>query len=131
MNVISKENIGLYRYDGLGIFKNMSGPEVERNKKDLMRIFESTGLSITVKTNLKIPNFLNIHFEIKDNIYQPYKKLNDEPLYINKNSNHPLTVVKQILKAISKQVSDISSNREIHDQNISYYQDAFKTQQIQ
>ena len=131
MNVISKENIGLYRYDGLGIFKNMSGPEVERNKKDLMRMFESTGLSITVKTNLKIPNFLNIHFEIKDNIYQPYKKLNDEPLYINKNSNHPLTVVKQILKAISKQVSDISSNREIHDQNISYYQDAFKTQQIQ
>ena len=130
MNVISKENIGLYRYDGLGIFKNMSGPEVERNKKDLMRIFKSTGLSITVKTNLKIPNFLNIHFEIKDNIYQPYKKLNDEPLYINKNSNHPLTVVKQILKAISKQVSDISSNREIHDQNISYYQDAFKTQQI-
>ena len=131
MNVISKENIGLYRYDGLGIFKNMSGPEVERNKKDLMRIFESTGLSITVKTNLKIPNFLNIHFEIKDNIYQPYKKLNDEPLYINKNSNHPLTVIKQILKTISKQVSDISSNREIHDQNISYYQDAFKTQQIQ
>ena len=131
MNVISKENIGLYRYDGLGIFKNMSGPEVERNKKDLMRIFESTGLSITVKTNLKIPNFLNIHFEIKDNIYQPYKKLNDEPLYINKNSNHPLTDIKQILKAISKQVSDISSSREIHDQNISYYQDAFKTQQIQ
>ena len=131
MNVISKENIGLYRHDGLGIFKNMSGPEVERKKKDLMRIFKSTGLSITVKTNLKIPNFLNIHFEIKDNIYQPYKKLNNEPLYINKNSNHPLTVIKQILKTISKQVSDISSNREIHDQNISYYQDAFKTQQIQ
>ena len=85
MNVISKENIGLYRHDGLGIFKNMSGPEVERKKKDLMRIFKSTGLSITVKTNLKIPNFLKIHFEIKDNIYQPYKKLNDEPLYINKN----------------------------------------------
>ena len=130
MNVISKENIGLYRYDRLGIFKNMSGPEVERNKKDLMRIFKSTGLSITVKTNLKIPNFLNIHFEIKDNIYQPYKKLNDEPLYINKNSNHPLTDIKQILKAISKQVSDISSSREIHDQNISYCEDAFITQQI-
>ena len=96
-----------------------------------MRIFKSTGLSITVKTNLKIPNFLNIHFEIKDNIYQPYKTLNDEPLYINKNSNHPLTDIKQILKAISKQVSDISSSREIHDQNISYCQDAFKTQQIQ
>ena len=30
---IAKENMGLYRDDGLGIFKNMSGPEVERKKK--------------------------------------------------------------------------------------------------
>ena len=28
INVISKENIGLYRDDGLGIFRNISGPEV-------------------------------------------------------------------------------------------------------
>ena len=28
--VITKENIGLCREDGLGIFKNMSGPEVKR-----------------------------------------------------------------------------------------------------
>ena len=39
-NVISKENIGLCRDDGLGIFRNMSGPaEVEGKKKDLIRIF--------------------------------------------------------------------------------------------
>ena len=35
MNVISKENKGLYRHDGLGIFKNMSGPEVRETKKIL------------------------------------------------------------------------------------------------
>ena len=62
-NIISKENIGLYRDDGLGIFRNMSGPEVERKKKDLIRIFKSNGLSITVKTNLKVADFLDIHFE--------------------------------------------------------------------
>ena len=60
-NVISKENVGWYRDDGLGIFRNMSGPEVERKKKDLIRIFKSNGLSITVKTNLT--DFLDIHFE--------------------------------------------------------------------
>ena len=59
-NAISKENIGLYRDDRLGIFKNMSSPEVKREKKDLVR------LSITVKTNLKVPNFLDIHFGIKE-----------------------------------------------------------------
>ena len=33
--VIAKENIGLCREDGLGIFKNMSGPEVKRRQKHL------------------------------------------------------------------------------------------------
>ena len=124
--LISKENIGLYRDDRLRIFRNMSGPEVERKKIDLIRIFKSNGLSITVKTNLKVTDSLDIHFEIVQDIYQPYKKPNDEPLYINKNSNHPSTVIKQIPKAISKQMSDISSSKEIYDQNISYYKDALK-----
>ena len=81
-------------------------------------------MSITVKTNLKVNNFLDIHFEIIDNIYQPHKKPNDEPLYINKNSNHPPTVTKQIPKVISKRISDISLSKEMYDQNISYYKDA-------
>ena len=83
-------------------------------------------MSITIKTILKVADFLDIHFEIVQDIYQPYKKPNDEPLYINKNSNHPSTVIKQIPKAISKQMSDISSSKEIYDQNISYYKDASK-----
>ena len=83
-------------------------------------------MSITIKTILKVADFLDIHFEIVQDIYQPYKKPNDEPLYINKNSNHPSTVIKQIPKAISKQMSDISSSKEIYDQNISYYKDALK-----
>ena len=31
--IIAKESMGLHRDDGLRIFKNMSGPEVERKKK--------------------------------------------------------------------------------------------------
>ena len=46
--VIPKENIRLYRYDGLDIFKNMSGPQVERKKEELVNIFKNNGLSITV-----------------------------------------------------------------------------------
>ena len=115
----------MYRDDGPGIFRNMSSPEVEKKKKDLISIFKSNGLSSTVKTNVKVADFLDIHFEIQD-IYQPYKKPDDEPLYINKNSNHSPTVIKQIPKAISKGISDISSSKEIYNQNISYYKDALK-----
>ena len=53
-------NIRLYRDDGLGLFRNMSDPEVERKKKYLIRIFKSNRLSI----NLKVADFLDIHFEI-------------------------------------------------------------------
>ena len=125
-NAISKEDIGLYRDVGLGIFRYMSVPEVERKKKDLIRIFKSNGLSITVKTNLKVADFLDIHFEIIQGIYQPYKKSNDEPLDINKNFHHPPTVIKQIPKAISQRISDISWSKEIYDQNIRFYKDVLK-----
>ena len=37
--VIAKENMGCYRDNCLGIFKNMAGPEVERKKKELVKIF--------------------------------------------------------------------------------------------
>ena len=46
--VIPKENMRLYRYDGLGIFKNMSRPQVERKKEELVNIFKNNRLSITV-----------------------------------------------------------------------------------
>ena len=39
-NVILKENIGLYRDDELRTLRNMSGPEVERKKKDHIRILK-------------------------------------------------------------------------------------------
>ena len=89
----------------------MSGPEVERKRKDLIRIFKSNGLSITVKTNLKVAAsliFILRYLSTFKDIYQPYKKLNGKPLCINKYSNHPATVIPKIPKAISKWISDIS-----------------------
>lgn len=60
------------------------------------------GLSIMVKTNLKVADFLDVHFQSMQDIYQSHKKPNDDPSYINKNSNHFPVVIKQIPKAISK-----------------------------
>ena len=50
--VMRKENVGLYRDDGLDIFRNSSCPEIERKRKEIIQIFKSCGLNITVKTNL-------------------------------------------------------------------------------
>lgn len=60
-----KDNFGLYPYDGLGMLPNYPGPEIERNRKEIIQLFKSCGLNITVKTNLKSVDFLNVHFDLK------------------------------------------------------------------
>ena len=93
--------------DGLVIFKNMSNSEVERKKKYLIKMFQRNGLPITAKTNLNVAVFFSVNFDLIQDVYRPYKKSNEDPLYIDRNSNHPLTVIKQITKAQSKRISDI------------------------
>ena len=38
-NKYNKKEVGLYRDDGLTVFKNKSGPQAERIKKDFQNIF--------------------------------------------------------------------------------------------
>ena len=95
---IAKENMGLYRDDGLGIFKNTSWPEVKKKEKTTCEIFKNKVLSITVKANLKTADFLDIHFDLVKEFYH----------YINKNSNHTLPILQQLPKSISKRISEIS-----------------------
>ena len=59
-NVTDKNNIGLYRDDGLGILKNLSGPEMERTRKVITKLFQDCGVSITIKVNQKVVHYLDI-----------------------------------------------------------------------
>ena len=54
---MSKEDVELYRDNGLGIFRNISRLEIERKKKAIVQVFEKCGLSIVVDTNLKTVDF--------------------------------------------------------------------------
>ena len=42
----NKNNIGLYRDDGLAVFKNISGPQAEKIKKHFQNIFCKNNLNI-------------------------------------------------------------------------------------
>ena len=88
-------NIGLYRDDGLAVFRDISGCVAERIKKDLIKSFNDLGLRITIQTNLKIVNFLDVTFNLSNGKFYPYRKPNDKPLYINRLSNHPPSILRQ------------------------------------
>ena len=49
-----KNDIGLYRDDGLAVFKNISGPESEHMKKNLQSLFKKYGLEIIIECKKKL-----------------------------------------------------------------------------
>ena len=58
--------------------------------------------------------------------YQPYRKPDNHPVYINKNSDHPKTILLELPKSISKILSDLSSNKDIFQRAKPIYFEAFK-----
>ena len=81
---------------------------------------------IRVDTNLKTLDFLNVTFDLDKNLYKPYQKPNNSPIYINKNSNHPPNILKQLPKSIAKCTSETSSSEKIFNKSIKIYSDAPK-----
>ena len=124
--VLDKKLIGLYRDDGLGVFRKMSGSETERKKKEITKLFKNYGLSITIETNLHLVDFLDVQFDLKLNQHQPYMKPNNSPVYVNKNSNHPPPILKQLPISINKRISELCSTKVIYDTSITPYKNALR-----
>ena len=124
-NVFQNNTFGLYRDDGLAVIKGFSGPEIERLKKNV-KTFKDCGLNVTIEANLHTVNYLDVIFNLRKDTYLPYRKPDNPPVYINNCSNHPSTVIKQLPKSISKQLSDLSSNEETFEKTKPAYSDALK-----
>ena len=107
--LLSKDNAGLYRDDGLGIVNDANGPKLDRLRKDIIAIFKSEGLSITIETNL---------------IETEYRKPNNDPLYINIHSNHPSTIKKELPNMINKRLSELSCDKSEFDKAKGIYEKA-------
>ena len=46
--------------------------------------------------NLKTVDIFDVRFDLVNNTYQPYRKPNNEPVYIHKQSNHPSNILKEL-----------------------------------
>ena len=109
----NQNDVGLSRDDGLGILRNSSGPQIERVKKEIKKLFKECGLSITTKTSPKVVQFLDIELDLIINAYKSYEKPNDNPMYINVNFNHPPSITKQRQSSINRRLSNLSSDEEV------------------
>ena len=80
---------------------------MECTKKEIIQLFKSNNLSITIDTNMQQVNFLDITLNLTSCKYSPYRKPNDQLLYIHKDSNHPPTIKRQLPTMIQQQISDL------------------------
>ena len=110
-NIIPKESVGLYRDDGLAILPNTSGPETERLKKKIRKLFKNNNLKITIEAGMHQTDFLDVTFNASTGKYWPFRKPNSILQYIHTQSNHPPNIRKQLPTMIEKRLSSIACDK--------------------
>ena len=123
MKNVYKNSIDLYREDGLSVFKNKSGTQLERIKKNLQKLFKDFGLEILAESNLRIVNYLNVTLNVNNGSFKPYHKPGDIIEYLNNESNHPTSVIKHLPVFTEKWFSNNSSDEKIFKEAAIYYED--------
>ena len=126
IELITKENIGLHRDNGLLLLQNINSQQTNRLQKKIIKKLQSIGFKIEIVTNLQEVDFLDVTFNLINNTYRPYKKPNDNLTYINTSSNHPPNIIKQLTKTTSERLSKNSSSVEIFNSSKLEYEDALK-----
>ena len=112
---VGKNDVGLYRDDGLTILRELNGQQTGRIRKRIIETFKSFGFKIEIMANLPEINFLDATFDLRTNTYRPYRKPSNTPDYIHMSSNHPPEILKRFPTSISELLSKNSSNEQIFD----------------
>ena len=94
----------------------------EKIRQKIVSVFAEYGLKITIYTNLKIVNFLDVTFNLENEICKPYRRPGDRPLYVNNGSNHPPQILKNLPRGIEQRLVQNSCSEEIFLQAIPDYQ---------
>ena len=119
-NKCKKNSFGLYRNDGLALFKNINSRRADKTRKDFHQLLKENGISLEIEYNLKALIYLDITVGLNTGTYKPYCKLNNETVYIHAKSSHHINILKELSISIKTRLSKLSSNPEAskHHQNI-------------
>ena len=118
-------SVGLYRDDGL-CASSLTPRQTEILAKKLSKILKNNGLIITLETNVKSVNFLDINLDLQTGIYKPYIKPNDKPVYVHQLSNHPPGILQNIPYSVNRRLSTISKNEEVFKKATPLYQESLR-----
>ena len=106
-DIVDKESVGLYRDDGLGILQNLLDPQRKLKTEVIVKVFKDCRLRIWIQASQRIVNFLDLKRNLFNCTYQRYGKPDNNPVCLDKNCNHPTTILK---KSLTKGNSSIPAN---------------------
>ena len=89
----------------------------QKKKKQIFKTSKKNGLSKTVECNLI--DFLDVTFDLKSGT--TYRKPNNELRYINKHSDHPLSIANQMPSIINNGVPENCCDKNYIDKAALYY----------
>ena len=112
-NIIDKKNTGLYRDDGLVVLRSINARGTGKMRKIIIKLFKEVALQLEIETNLKKVDFLDVTFNLPNNLYAPDEKPNNSLLYINTSSDHPPKIIKQLTNSINKRLCKNSANEQV------------------
>ena len=95
LEIIPKDQSGLYRDDSLLLLRKMNGQKTDQIRKQVIKLFKDAGFLLEIETKLEQIDFLDVTLNLNTGLHLPYKKPNDTLSYINTSSNHPPQVIKQ------------------------------------
>ena len=62
--IIGKNQLGIYRDDGLAAV-SLSGPGIEKLRKEMFKFFKKLGLEVTIDGNITQTDFLDLWLDLK------------------------------------------------------------------
>ena len=108
------------------MLKSATGSESESMRKQVIKTFQGNGLSIASQTNIIRVYTLDINQNLATESYKLCRKPSDQPLYIDKYSNHPRHIIKTLPDTISKTISELSSTKKDFEEAAPIYIEAMK-----
>ena len=126
LEIIPKDQSGLYHDDSLLLLRKMNGQKTDKIRKQVIKLFKDAGFLLEIETKLKQIDFLNVTLNLNTGLHLPYKKPNDTLLYISTSSNHPPQVIRQLPNSINKRLYKNSSNKEVFNSVKQEYKMALK-----
>ena len=79
-------------------------------------------MKIIIQCNCKVVDYLNVTFTLTDSSYCAVSKTNNEIKSLHKQSNQPLSIIKQSFLSVGRRLSKLSSNMKIFNNSIPIYQ---------